>query len=100
VGGGNRNVRLSNIPLVWMYGCAQRTGLVLDPLVVERFARKRDPSAPISVHAIDPVKNKPRDIRPNDWVHVSVSPRKDSGGRLHNNPPPGLHTMDDDGVVR
>src|SRR5262249_29454896 len=100
VGGGNRNVGLSDIPLCWMFGMARRTGLLLDEAVVERFQRGRNPSAPISIDPFDPFRSRFRDVRWTDWVHVSVTPRKDTSKRKYNNPPAGLHTMDDDGVVR
>jgi len=99
VGGGNRNEGLSSISLYWMLRCAQRCGLEFEPRLVERFAGRRDPDAPISVHDFDPVKNRFRTVRWTDWVHESVGPRRDRGKRQHNNPPAGLTRMADDGSL-
>jgi uncharacterized protein (DUF2235 family) len=99
VGGGNRNEGLSNISLCFMLAAAARCGIEIAPEVAGYYGERRDPDAPISIHELDPIKNRFRVVRWNDQVHVSVRPRPDGGKRRHNTPPTGVAVVDDDGAV-
>jgi uncharacterized protein (DUF2235 family) len=72
VGGGNENWKLSNISLIWMLRKALAVGLPVDPRVAD--ALKSDASANIRPAKLGPMK-KFREIRNNDRIHYTVSPR-------------------------
>jgi len=97
VGGGNRNAGLSSIALNWMFGKAVARGLPIDPARVAANAARMAAAAPISVHSVDPIKNRFRVVRWNDDVHVSVDRRAGDKKHEHNNPPPGVRVVDDAG---
>ena len=97
VGGGNRNPGLSSIALHWMLAAAKREGLPIDLAIVKKNRARMKPEAPISIHSIDPIKNKFRVVRTSDEVHSSVRFRADRGKRQHNNPPAGVAVVSDTG---
>jgi uncharacterized protein (DUF2235 family) len=99
VGGGNKNPGLSDGALHAMFKSALRCGLDLDPAAVEQARLGARPDTPISVHKRDPIPDPFRIVNWNDRVHVSVSFRADEKPRAHNNPPPGVEVVDDDGIV-
>ena len=72
VGGGNENWGLSNISLAWMLRKAHAVGLPVDPSVADRL--ERNTSAATKPAKRGPMK-KFREIRNNDRIHHTVTPR-------------------------
>lgn len=60
---------------------------------------RRPLPARVSEHKLD--LGLKREILPADLLHASVSFEADPGGRMHNDPPPGmkLARVDDNGVI-
>lgn len=97
--GGNRNPGLSSIALSWMFAQAVRHGLPVDREVVRQNAARRDPTAPISTHRFDLIRDPFRPVAWTDRVHQSVRFRPDTRARHHNNPPRNLAVVDDAGRI-
>lgn len=85
VGGGNKNHKLSNVPLTWMLRKGKAVGLPVDATLPDRL--EIDPSVAIRPSRLDLVKNKFRDVTKNDRVHYTVTPRPEC-----NNPISGCPT--------
>lgn len=85
VGGGNENTGLNHISLRWMMRKAVAVGLPLDRTAVAALDASIDPAAAVHKNP-DVIKNRKRELRPNDRVHYTVSLR--AGDEL-NNPSPG-----------
>lgn len=83
IGGGNGNLGLNNIALRWMLKKALAVGCPINRDALAALDALVDLQANISRN-LDPIKNRPRDLRASDRVHYTVSPRPG-----HNNPPPG-----------
>jgi len=99
VGGGNKNMELSDIALYWMYRRALDCGLELDDASIESAKSGRDSQADGKTPAMDRVPQKKRTVRDTDLVHDSVFRRGNSGRFSANNPPKGLRVTNDDGEV-
>lgn len=93
--GGGQCIGLSSIALVWMLKRAQRCGLPIDQGDLAAHAQLRNPSAEISKN-LDPVKDPKRQIPATDLIHESVTPRGQTGGRDHNDPPAGMKVATDE----
>ena len=98
VGGGNDCPGLSSIALNWMFTKAGKSGLPLDPAVVQRNAARASALAAISVHGLGLIEGRDRTVRWNDVVHSSVSLRPSDHMTHHNNPPANVAIVDDEGV--
>jgi hypothetical protein len=68
VGGGNRNVGLSSIPLDWMFNAAHRAGLKLKMWKVAENRARMNPHAPVSKLKISS-KLRPRRAAKSDFVY-------------------------------
>ena len=97
VGGGNRAPGLSSIALNWMFVQGAACDLQFDTAVVRKNRARMNKQALISVHKMDLIKNRFRVVRPVDRVHDSVSFRRDTAKRKHNNPPAGVAAVNDRG---
>jgi uncharacterized protein (DUF2235 family) len=72
VGGGNRNFKLSNIALAWMLRKAQAVGLPVDPARADQLETDRTVAVKPSRSRL---QSKFREVRDNDRIHYTVSPR-------------------------
>ncbi len=68
---------------------SKEVGLPVDETKLQAHEALCDAAAPISKN-FDPKKDPQRTINPGDLVHESVKPRGRSGGKEHNDPPPGV----------
>jgi uncharacterized protein (DUF2235 family) len=84
--GGSQCPGLSNIALCWMLRRAKEAGLPVDEEKLQQYALLCDPDAMVSKN-FDPKTDPHRTIKPGDFVHESVKPRGQGGGRVHNDPP-------------
>ena len=90
IGGGNGNIQLSNIPLVWMMSIAKSHGInivhhdfIIYSNECNKLAKCEKPT--------DPLPNDKRIIQSSDFVHDTVSFRKFAcEGFEANNPPESL----------
>lgn len=73
VGGGSNNPGLSNIAFAWMARKAALAGVSYPP--DQAGAAAIDPSAEVKHAAMDKIKNRPREVRPDDRVHHTVTQR-------------------------
>ena len=87
--GGGQCPGLSSIALCWMLRRAKATGLPVDDAKLAHHVTVCDPDALIS-KSFDPIKDPRRTIHPHDSVHESVTSRGSSGGKVYNDPPPGV----------
>ncbi len=71
VGGGNRNVALSNIALKWMMEKAGSCGLPIKKSNIRALDARIDPTAPVSEN-FDPIKNPRREVYPKDRFHSTA----------------------------
>ncbi|MEP1209571.1 MAG: DUF2235 domain-containing protein [Rhizobiaceae bacterium] len=71
VGGGNGNLRLSNIALNWMLEKAVEAGLPVNAAKVEQLRQEMDATAPISKN-LDILPDPPRNVAPADLMHQSA----------------------------
>lgn len=94
IGGGNRNPGLSSITLHWMYQQALHQELPVAEAIAERQKLYMDPEARVGKN-LDLIRHPWRPIPWTDVVHTSVRYREQ-----HNNPPIGLHVVDDDGQIQ
>jgi len=101
VGGGDLAQGLASIALNFMFTQAELAGLPLDPSIVQENEARIDPNFPISLHDTHLIEDLGpfRAISTYDLAHVSVQPRKDGGGREHNNPPATLARVNDRGDI-
>jgi uncharacterized protein (DUF2235 family) len=83
IGGGNDNLGLNNIALRWMLKKARTVGCPINRDALAALDALVDPQASIGRN-LDPITNRPRDVRATDRAHYTVSPRPE-----HNNPLPG-----------
>ncbi len=97
IGGGNKNNGLSSITLDWMFANAKRVGIKLDEAVVKDNSARKKEEARISVHKKEIGTSRSRVVRVGDPVHASVSYRKDTAARKHNNPPEGAVLVNNTG---
>jgi uncharacterized protein (DUF2235 family) len=84
VGGGNQNVKLSNIALRWMMRRAIQAGVPVNPKRIPT-PEMIDTQAAIRPAGFDPIKDPYRVCAVTDRCHYTVSPRADC-----NNPPAGV----------
>ena len=87
--GGGQCPGLSNIALSWMLRRAKEVGIPVDEAKLHAHEALCDSDASISKN-FDPVKDPQRTINLGDFVHESVKARGHVGGRVHNDPPPGV----------
>jgi len=87
--GGGKCAGLGNLALCWMLRRAKEVGLPVDEAKLQAHEALCDAAAPISKN-FDPKKDPQRTINPGDFVHESVKARGRSGGKEHNDPPPGV----------
>lgn len=71
VGGGNRNIALSNIALKWMMEKGNEAGLAIPQAKLASLDAAIDPSAPISEN-FDPIQNDRRTVLDTDSRHPSA----------------------------
>lgn len=71
VGGGNRNIALSNIPLQWLMEKGRECGLPIRESDLDSLNADKDPMAPIGTN-FDPIKNPRRTVQPTDLFHPSA----------------------------
>ncbi|MGH7774075.1 MAG: phospholipase effector Tle1 domain-containing protein, partial [Candidatus Binatia bacterium] len=83
IGGGNENLALNNISLRWMLKKGLAVGLPIKQEALAELDIAINPEAKIGRN-FDPISNRPRDLRPDDRIHYTVSRRPGDG---HNNPP-------------
>lgn len=100
VGGGNGNVGLSSIPLVWMLRRAIDAGLSIPQESVDDYGLLRKPDAPCQRAKMDLKANRKRPILSTDLVHETVSRRVKADRFSANNPPSGLRVTGDNGRLR
>ncbi len=100
VGGGNKNEKLSNIALVWMFHMAKLSGIGIPDKAINRYKGECDKGAPCKKPGMDLIPNQKRAIFRTDLVHESVSKReKVAAWFAGNNPPKGLRIVDDSDTV-
>ncbi len=99
VGGGNGNVGLSSIPLVWMLHRAIDSGVLISQTQVDNYGELRNPDAPCQKAGMDLKANRKRPILATDLVHESVTRRARADKFSANNPPSGLRIAADSGRV-
>ena len=99
IGGGNGNVGLSSIPLVWMLRRAIDIGVPIPQKVLDDYSLLRDPDAPCQKAEMDLKANRKRLIRAQDLAHETVTRRAKADRFSANNPPSGLQIAADDGRV-
>ena len=97
VGGGNENVGLSSIPLIWMF---RRSGLKIDPKLYEKYIKLVNPGAKPK-KPMDPKESPKRKIKKDDVVHASVFmiPKEPGKKFQANNPPLGLRVVGKKGNI-
>jgi hypothetical protein len=83
IGGGNRNVKLSNIALRWMMRRAIQAGVPVDPARIPT-PDAIDIEAAIRPSSLDPIKDPFRVCAQTDRFHYTVRTRANC-----NNPPAG-----------
>lgn len=71
VGGGNKNIALSNISLRWMMEKAKACGLPLQESDINALDAASDPRAPLG-HNLDPIENPKRIVHPTDRFHPTA----------------------------
>jgi hypothetical protein len=74
IGGGNNNHALNDITLRWMLRKAIATGLPMATDAVTTGCARADPAGKIGVN-FDPIRNRPREPKPGDRYHYTVSVR-------------------------
>lgn len=84
--GGSKSLGLSSIALCWMLQRAIECGLPIRPGAREHHEALCRPDAPISTN-LDPRFDPFRQIRPEDHVHETATPRGRVGTVEHNDPP-------------
>lgn len=95
VGGGNKNLGLSSVPMSWMLRKAEQCGLPIKAGAITTNEADVKPGCKISDSPwYDVIKNRRRTVRWNDQVHHSVVFVKDC-----NNPPNGVALVNNDGIV-
>ena len=99
IGGGNKNLGLSNIALYWMFRRARAAGVTFDGDRVDAARDESDRTADGKTSLIDRYPNKKRTVQASDVVHHSVDRRARSGAFEANNPPRGLKVTNDDGAI-
>ena len=99
VGGGNGNVGLSSIPLVWMLHRATSSGVPIPHEQLDDYGRLRNPDAPCRKAEMDLKPNRKRPILRTDLVHETVTRRVKADKFSANNPPSGLRIAADSGRV-
>ena len=101
VGGGNENVGLSSIPLIWMFRRANGSGIRIPETLYADYLQLCNPGANPKKPR-DPKEDKTRVIMGNDVVHISVFHIPEDPNRKKfqaNNPPPGIRVVDHDGEI-
>ena len=88
---------LSSVALNWMFAKAAQNDLPLDSEIVKKNRDRVEADAAITPR--DPTGRKFRVVRWNDQTHSSVTFRKDTAKRKHNNPPEGIERVSDSGKV-
>ena len=99
VGGGNGNVGLSSIPLIWILHRAIDSGVRISPKQLDDHGMLRNPDAPCQKAGMDLKANRKRPILATDLVHESVTRRAKADKFSANNPPSGLRIAADSGQV-
>lgn len=94
IGGGNKNIGLSNITLCWMLKKALKHKLPVNENNITKYQAKIKKTAKVSPN-FDPVKDPWRNVGPFDVVHNSVSWREG-----HKNPPQYLAVVNDAGNLK
>ena len=101
VGGGNDNVGLSSIPLVWMLRRAFESGVEISPDLYEKYRLLCNAGAKAK-RPKDLKESPTRTITPHDVVHISVSniPADPSRKRFQaHNPPEGIRVAGYEGKI-
>ena len=93
------NAGLSSNALTWMYAAAERSGIKIAEASKASAKAQRKIETAISRHGFELshlIHKIHRQIRNTDIIHESVTDRQ---GSEHNNPPPGLPRMLDNGTI-